>query len=511
MSLNSVLFQFHKKGDYRFIKDIFNTFGLTYHNYKSVKYDIDITNFISYQKEKDKFLFEHIPAEAFYYDVAMDIISRDDFNEKISKVAANYVKENYSFDTNVGKSISLEDSIYVLANINNIEVMKTLAYTRILDIKTLSEEIMSELNLENDKMIAKYIQRQKEKIYLYIFNSDGFDERSIYNVIANLVKQADSDCVASLFGYVFYEDDLEYISNNIDAIKNITETEIKRFLLFKIGEAEFNDNPLTKSTMIRFGGLEEIDIQAFIYRIRQSCEEYFLLKEIADVQRKQVIEEIFEKKASVQVQADSSKAIDSVIKEKEDLQSENALLSHRINTLTNEVESLRKSLDSKDKEFDSDFRNIKEEYDKKFARQKLLLEGMTKQNIGFALLTQVLSAYEDEEDLIYPYKLDEIQRKKILVLGGRDETRRELSKILPKAVFIDTETRKEPTTDFDCLFIFNMFLNHSLFFKYIKIARKNNIPVGYTPSTNMDRILSDIYLTVRRVKELNVPKEIIED
>ena len=82
--------------------------------------------------------------------------------------------------------------------------------------------------------------------------------------------------------------------------------------------------------------------------------------------------------------------------------------------------------------------------------------------------------------------------------------------MIPQAVFIENETQKIPTGKIDCIFIFNRYFSHKIFYKYIRFARKNDIPVGYTPSTNMERILSDLFQAVKRINELEIPEFILD-
>lgn len=170
--------------------------------------------------------------------------------------------------------------------------------------------------------------------------------------------------------------------------------------------------------------------------------------------------------------------------------------------LKSEVESLKTTIAQKDKDQTTRIREVEEEYAETIKNKDNTIKIYSQHLIDFAeytfLLLEAQKTDEPEEaEEILSYNLEELQQKRILVLGGRIEKIQELKRILPKSVFISNETERVPDTKFDLIFFFNNFLSHTVFKKYIEKAREENISVGYCVRTNTEKILSDMYLGLK--------------
>lgn len=178
--------------------------------------------------------------------------------------------------------------------------------------------------------------------------------------------------------------------------------------------------------------------------------------------------------------------------------------------LKNEISILKHTIAQKDKILDIAVREEEDKHKDIIKEKDELIKVFQEQLISFAELNYLLAIGldVDETEEVLPYDLEELQQKKMLIVGGRIEKIQELRKLLPKSVFISNENDKVPDTKFDLIFFFNNFLNHSLFFKYIKKAREEDTNVSYCIHTNIEKALSDMYEGLKGSKTLLFEKEI---
>lgn len=133
------------------------------------------------------------------------------------------------------------------------------------------------------------------------------------------------------------------------------------------------------------------------------------------------------------------------------------------------------------------------DYDKK-------LEQSNKENLR---LKEKLAAYEEyfslmannNELLLHTDEeidFTDIVGKHMLFIGGRIEVIQKLKYSFPSSIFVQDEVTKIDFSNFERMIMFPKFMNHALFYKYINLARANQVDVTYCNSNNIEQVLNTI-------------------
>ena len=460
-------------------------------------------------KEEDQTDFRLVAIKLFFYDFAKEVVTKEDYFTKIPKLINKVFPqfEDSEYVINVEKvvngEISLETIYWYVKKVFERESFNSCDISYI-PRESLNEQLESFLEIpdfEADKMCQKYIKKQIKNYLAYLKEDGDSLEDLIEPVEQNLricLMGGDNNfnIQAYKFGYTVHKSFTE--GNYGFLIKETIVQEIKAVLAEKLqGYISEENNSLGTTQIMRLASIE--DFESFHKRVLRSCVEYCYYKEIANTNREFVLDELFGREQVVKTE----------IIEKEAPADEKLLA--QIEQLKKENESLKGSLSNKQKAFDAELRSLREDNNKAIQHQKKANIELLRENTILFLMLEIAMSQEHEDDLLIPYDLERIKKKRIFVLGGREEVKRELEKLIPQAVFIKDENQQIPTGKCDCIFIFHEYFNHATFNKYIHYARKNDIPVGYTPSTNMERVLSDLYATIIRLDELKIPDFIIKD
>ena len=80
---------------------------------------------------------------------------------------------------------------------------------------------------------------------------------------------------------------------------------------------------------------------------------------------------------------------------------------------------------------------------------------------------------------------------RMVFIGGMQELIIKLKPIFTNSVFISDETVMPPT-NIDAIIMFPKFMSHALFYKYVAVARENNIKIIYCNSNNVDIGMGEI-------------------
>lgn len=511
----------------KLMNSLLDEFQIDIRNYRKIKREFSRDYLFDFGKSNEG-LLGNAALGFLFYEIVSDIFDQKDFKERIDKILLEENPELKNIDkqeffSNISeRELCSTEAYFIMHCLCNSEFPINLELDFYED-EDMGIRLVDELGLEDIEYIdehpiyKKYEKRQIETLLAALDIDSKADPILLYRSIASWTDEAlnfsknSRDIVAYRFGYHFSYDNIDSFHNNLDAIESIVKEEIKRYLIDELEQAEYEDNPLGISQIIRLASIKDTD--TFFKEVNISCEEYFYLKEIAYTQRQRAYEFVFRKKdvQETLVNPSNSEELQAMQAVNDELNKKNQELLTQIEKLQAENESLKGKLSNKQKDFDGELRSLREEYDKKIKNQTLLNNETVRQNIGWALMLKIVTAKEHEDDLLFPYKLERIQKKRIFILGGRDEVKRELAKLVPQAVFIRDEKQQIPTGKCDCIFIFHEYFNHKTFYKYIKFARKNDIPVGYTPSTNMERVLSDLDSAIIRLEELEIPEIFIQD
>jgi len=165
----------------------------------------------------------------------------------------------------------------------------------------------------------------------------------------------------------------------------------------------------------------------------------------------------------------------------------------RLESLTNEVEALKTRNHALENDLYKESSAVISDYEKK-------LELSDKENLR---LKEKLAAYEeyfallsnDNELLVSPGEeldITEVIGKRMLFIGGRIELIQKLKYSFPSSVFVQDEITKIDFSNFERVIMFPKFMNHSLFYKYINLARANKVDVTYCNSNNIEQVLNTI-------------------
>lgn len=505
---------------------LLNEFQINVNIYKRIRREFSRDYLFDFGKD-EKGLLGNAALGFLFYEIVSDIFDQKDFKQRIDKLVLREKPELKNIDE---RKFLEEIGTYDLTSTNTYFFLHYLCNTGLpLNIKLgfyeedLGVQLVDSLGLEDIERIEehpiykKYEKRQIETVLEKFGEDPKADPIVLYRNFARLTDSALSisrnsrDVVAYRFGYHFGENEIDSFHNNLDFIESIVKEEIKKYLLDELDAACYEDNPLKISQIIRLAGIKNVD--SFIKEVCLSCEEYFYIREIAYAQRQWVFELVFGKKEATESKnvSSDSEELKALQLKNDELNQKNHELETQIEKIRVENESLKGSLANKQKAFDAELRSLREENNKAIKQQKRANIKLLSDNAVLMLMLKIVTSQEHEDDLLIPYDLERIQKKRIFVLGGREEVRRELEKLIPQAVFIKDENQQIPTGKCDCIFIFHEYFNHATFYKYINYARKNDIPVGYTPSTNMERVLSDLYATIIRLDELKIPDFIIKD
>ena len=99
--------------------------------------------------------------------------------------------------------------------------------------------------------------------------------------------------------------------------------------------------------------------------------------------------------------------------------------------------------------------------------------------------------YKNQTEINY----DLLSSKKYMVLGGHDTLQNKLKEYLKNSIFIHTDNLNFDTNiinSVEKIIIFPLYLNHSIYYKVMNIARKLNIKVVHISNSNIDLILNSI-------------------
>lgn len=88
-------------------------------------------------------------------------------------------------------------------------------------------------------------------------------------------------------------------------------------------------------------------------------------------------------------------------------------------------------------------------------------------------------------------ELSKIYQNKILFVGGMQETITRLKAVFSTANFITNETMQPPKKT-DLIVLMPEHMNHSLYYKYIRLAREKGIKVTYCSGTNTQAITRQV-------------------
>lgn len=500
--LHQVLFSLHKMKEYSFIKAVFDEFELKKKNYLNVKYDYEHQILGKIDVSGERGMFEYAPISHLYYDVAMDICLQQNYEQRIFDLGKKFLPEDFETDCDIENIRTAEEAIYQLEIISKNEMME-LAYLMEKENDNLYDELKKLLeieDLENDKIYNKYIDKQQRKIYALSEDESQYQQIYLYRKLAAAINAnirfdwCGTDRIARKYGYLFKEFNC---IKELKIIEKITKEEIAKYLLNRLEDEE---DELSKTQIIRFASLKDYEIEPMAFTIQKTCVEYFYFREIANINRKKVLDEIFGIKKMEGTDVFSSKELFDLRNEKKKLLTDKTVLKHEISELRNEIGNLKNEIEehkkrflNKDKEYEIIIHKNKEEYDKEIKQKDSVILNYQNEIFMWKNWWILQSAEPEDEEDIKPYDLEELQQKRILIIGGRFERIITLKKILPQSTFITSENDKVPSGEFDLIFFFNNFMNHSLFAKYIKKARAEKINVGYTLCTNIEKVLSDIY------------------
>ena len=506
----------HDENDFRFLNTLFDEFKLNKKQYTSIRYEFKPELYVLAFKDDFVGPFDQVPVLHFYYDVVTDICNQPDYMKRIIAIVDKILPEDFT------PSLKNRDVNNALYSIKQLESHLPFVIPSDCDIEKSLENILSERldtpNIEENKIYQKYVKKQMEKIYAKLSHGKEFNEKALYLTIAGMVDEClirrsfSTDIVVSNFGFLFGRGEVNCEKRELGVVERIVKSEINRYLLDEILSGIKDSTYIGITQIIRQAGVKEEEVSGVINLILKSCEEYFCLRELSNLLRKQVYKDIFGNKNTV-----VKEVLQPVIsKESEDLQQKNEELISENEKLKASIEKLRAELDtykSKEVSKQKELEIVLREKDLEIEKLKNQTE---KQHENFkktfkmwgsytSILIDVLDSVDNDDILLMPYNMDYLTSKKILFIGGRTETIRKLKEVFPSSSFIDNENRAIPTGNFDCIFFFTDFMNHGMFFKYIPVARERKIPAGYSrSSSNFDIIYSDLYQTLRRIKEINI-------
>lgn len=84
--------------------------------------------------------------------------------------------------------------------------------------------------------------------------------------------------------------------------------------------------------------------------------------------------------------------------------------------------------------------------------------------------------------------------KKVIIVGGRWEVNSILEEIMPKSRIVYNATDSLlNVNNYDCVFFFTEYLNHTVYNKYVSSCRVNNKPMFYLYGSNIENLKRDIY------------------
>lgn len=487
ITLSNLLCALFLENDFRVLEGIFEEFGFNIRQYETIRYEMKAEDVKRLTCETNKRPFDGVPLYLFSYEVAMDVVQQKDYIDRLTSISKKILPEN----TN-----KLDEKELIIYLLQNIDTDMSGANSTIGGMNSLSSIIAERLDIPSitdNKIYNRYELRQIKKLYKKFGVEESAEPivlyRSIAQVLEELIRNHDDsyDVVSYRFNYVFLEDEIDAFHKELDIIEQLVKDEIKRFLLYKLDIFEDKEEPLEISQIIRLAPIEEEDIEKVSWCIIKSCEEYFCLREIANMQRKQFLESTFglgkkiikEEKVAV---SDKKETEDTELLKKQiqKLKSENEVLKGKLLEVQKDAERVLKE---REQELEKEITlKDKEAYNNKLA--------LTMWAAFCQLLSDLL--LDDEED-IKPYNISEMQQKKIIFVGGREEVKQELRVLFPKAKFVESETFALPSLDVDMVFFFWKFMNHSMLYKYIHKVRNKKIPYGYTGSTNKEKVLSDLY------------------
>lgn len=168
-----------------------------------------------------------------------------------------------------------------------------------------------------------------------------------------------------------------------------------------------------------------------------------------------------------------------------------------INALKAKVEQINLKLTAdKDKSFVPYERKIKE-LEEKLAKKDMEIARLERAGRDKDTYIEFLESKDKDEPegtASAVVDIEEMKKRKFLLVGGRYEMLRELAKILPNSKQVDRNTTSTiNVSSIDNIVVFHDFIDHSTFYKVVNISREHNINLIYAKGSNMDKILQTIY------------------
>jgi Glutaminase len=88
-----------------------------------------------------------------------------------------------------------------------------------------------------------------------------------------------------------------------------------------------------------------------------------------------------------------------------------------------------------------------------------------------------------------------ISGKRMLFIGGRNEVVQKLKATFPNSVFVRNEIRKISFSNFERVVIFPEFMNHSMYYKYRNLIRRQGVKVVFCNTNNIEQVHKQIIMS----------------
>lgn len=162
------------------------------------------------------------------------------------------------------------------------------------------------------------------------------------------------------------------------------------------------------------------------------------------------------------------------------------------------LKNINKNLENEIKRIRNEYKHSLEkriiELEKQITEQQKVIEELRENEKELYALRELV--FELEHDYQITEKETEIPNAPVLIVGGHENWRRKLQRVLPNNFkFLDGTIESfdiKILNNIKYVFFYTAYMNHAVYYKIINYCKKNDVKIKYIKSTSIDLVLNEI-------------------
>lgn len=450
----------------------------------------------------------------YIYRAAVDM-DNDFCKKQLLYLYRTYYKKEYNQIKRFSE-ITLKDILGILGDTNADSIVRIIVMARFMG-KTVRPEYPDGRLLQlMHKDFTEHTMAEQYDFYEPVILEESLDEsrdhmseaqdmaKKYMKKYKSVIEESKVPTSKLMFRYFALRErkELSWIADRWREDNGIVEKYIGYAIALAMSDPEYDYDFLNKDILMSQSGRENEGCIAEMMFMAFTC---YLSNELLCAQVAETLDTsfLFSTEPDVEVHYKGIEITAEDSKESDD-KTENEQESKQSEELVSDLEAEIKALKSKIKMQETEISSLREE-NRKTKELQEELEKEKQENADdkkeLAALRTFVHELDDENNESSRTSIDEMKRllssKKVTIIGGHQNLINYLKQEFPDWTYTATEVRSDiPLSKLlnqDITIFCAEHICHAFYYKYLRMARKNDLKIGYIQGSNVEQIITQIY------------------